>query len=109
MANPTPSLHLTQGAGNNGSMRKVFPLIQASKMLGAMHHTSAHARIALEELGFRYASYEAVAQIPSTDLLAKYAALRNTPSVEGTSRIGVHLRFGAVSIREMVRAGIAEQ
>ena len=83
-----------------------IPTYPSEQMLGAMHHTSAHARIALEELGFRYASYEAVAQIPSTDLLAKYAALRNTPSVEGTSRIGVHLRFGAVSIREMVRLAL---
>ena len=80
-----------------------IPSYPSEQLLGGMHHNSSHERIALEDLGFRYALYEAVEQTPSIDLLARYAALRNTPSVEGTSRIGVHLRFGTVSIREMVR------
>ncbi|MDH3287059.1 MAG: DNA photolyase family protein [Betaproteobacteria bacterium] len=35
--------------------------------------------------------------------LARYAARRDFPALAGTSRLSVHLRFGTVSIRELVR------
>jgi deoxyribodipyrimidine photo-lyase len=35
--------------------------------------------------------------------LADYAARREFPAQEGTSRLSVHLRFGTISIRELVR------
>ncbi len=35
--------------------------------------------------------------------LADYAARRDFPALAGTSRLSVHLRFGTVSIRELVR------
>ena len=34
--------------------------------------------------------------------LPDYAALRDYPSIEGTTRLGIHLRFGTISIREVV-------
>ena len=40
-------------------------------------------------------------------LLKQYAETRDTPSVRGTSRVSVHLRFGTVSIRDMARQGFA--
>jgi deoxyribodipyrimidine photo-lyase len=33
----------------------------------------------------------------------EYEAVRNFPAVDGTSRLGIHLRFGTVSIRELVK------
>lgn len=41
------------------------------------------------------------------DILAGYAEQRNFPAIKGTSRIGIHLRFGTVSIRELVKEGKA--
>jgi len=41
------------------------------------------------------------------DILARYAAERDTPAVEGTSRLSVHLRFGTISIRQAYTAGFA--
>ncbi len=35
------------------------------------------------------------------ELIKKYADQRNFPAIEGTSKIGVHLRFGTISIREL--------
>ena len=35
-------------------------------------------------------------------LIDLYEEQRNTPSVAGTSRLGPHLRFGTVSVREIV-------
>lgn len=37
-----------------------------------------------------------------TEVLKKYATLRDRPSVRGTSRLGLHLRFGTVSPRRLV-------
>lgn len=38
----------------------------------------------------------------STETLKTYAALRDIPAAQGTSRLGVHLRFGTVSTRQLV-------
>lgn len=37
------------------------------------------------------------------NVLPEYHSKRDFPAVEGTSRIGVHLRFGTVSIRQLAR------
>lgn len=49
-------------------------------------------------------------QLPAKEyqsIIADYAAKRDIPAIKGTSRISVHLRFGTVSIRELVKAGYA--
>jgi deoxyribodipyrimidine photo-lyase len=35
------------------------------------------------------------------ELVTKYAEQRNFPSINGTSKLGVHLRFGTISIRKL--------
>jgi len=35
------------------------------------------------------------------ELIKKYADQRNFPAIDGTSKLGVHLRFGTISIREL--------
>ncbi len=44
------------------------------------------------------------------DLLKKYSTKRDYPAIPGTSRLGLHLRFGTISIRELARkaAGLSE-
>lgn len=39
----------------------------------------------------------------ATSVLQDYANNRNMPSLAGTTRLGLHLRFGTVSIRKLVR------
>ena len=59
--------------------------------------------ISLEKMGFEKTSIK----IPSTDvaqgIIKKYEAQRNFPAIDGTSRLGIHFRFGTVSIREKAR------
>jgi deoxyribodipyrimidine photo-lyase len=54
----------------------------------------------MEDLGFEESSIK----VPDFDLkvVAKYDETRNFPSLDSTSKIGPHLRFGTVSIREIV-------
>ncbi len=59
--------------------------------------------VSLEKMGF----VKTPIKIPSTDvaqgIIKKYEAQRNFPAIDGTSRLGIHFRFGTVSIREKAR------
>lgn len=56
----------------------------------------------LKSTGFDYVE----AGYPSTEvdhsLIANYDKTRDIPSLNGTSRLGVHLRFGTISIRRLI-------
>ena len=41
--------------------------------------------------------------------IQRYGALRDFPAIKGVSYLSVHLRFGTLSIRELVSAALAEQ
>ncbi|MDQ3394428.1 MAG: DNA photolyase family protein [Bacteroidota bacterium] len=57
----------------------------------------------LKDLGF----YTSGIPIPPSnfkeDIISKYSTTRDYPSMQGTSRLGVHLRFGTISIRSLVK------
>lgn len=57
----------------------------------------------LKEMGFERVDYDFPSDEVSADLLKNYAKERDFPAREATSRIGIHLRFGTVSIRELAR------
>lgn len=63
----------------------------------------APAMPTLEEMGFSRSSVE----IPDNDvdeaIISKYDKTRNFPAQPGTSRLGIHLRFGTISIRQLVQ------
>ncbi len=83
----------------------VIPAYASEDELAALAPAHEHTAIpSLDAMGFRNTAYTVpLARDPSVDLLRHYGDRRNFPGVEGTSRIGVHLRFGTVSVREMVR------
>ncbi len=60
----------------------------------------------LETIGFRPTDLQAPPTTLSEDLLRNYAETRDIPSVVGTSRMSVHLRFGTVSVRALVRRSL---
>ena len=61
----------------------------------------------LEEIGFEQTN----ANFPTTDvkdeLIKHYSEQRNFPAINGTSKLGVHLRFGTISIRELARKAMS--
>ena len=59
--------------------------------------------IALGELGFEKANQIFPTQIIDKKTIENYDTTRNFPGIEGTSRFGIHLRFGTISIRNCVR------
>lgn len=64
----------------------------------------AHREIpSLEELGFRKTDLRfSLPQLPDTGLLEQYKNRRDFPAMAGTSRLSMHLRFGTISIRDLV-------
>lgn len=65
--------------------------------------------LSLNDIGFTKPQIAAPNYDVSSGLLNEYETTRNFPSIDGTSRLGVHLRFGTVSIREIVKKAIAEK
>ena len=58
----------------------------------------------LESMGFQKVNYPFPSKELKDEIIKKYIETRDFPGVEnGTSRLGVHLRFGTVSIREIAR------
>ena len=55
----------------------------------------------LKSFGFRETSMKFPSKSPSAIIIEHYDKTRNYPAIEGTSRLGVHLRFGTVSIRQL--------
>ncbi len=59
---------------------------------------------ALEEIGFAPFPFNHYPQAKlSHALLKKYAEQRDFPALDATSHLGLHLRFGTLSVRELVR------
>lgn len=57
----------------------------------------------LEELGFEGSGMEMPVAIVDEDMIKGYNKTRDFPALNGTSRLGPHLRFGAMSIRQLVK------
>ncbi|MDF1561234.1 MAG: deoxyribodipyrimidine photo-lyase [Bacteroidales bacterium] len=60
----------------------------------------------LEEIGFAGTDLQFSAPVINTSIIADYQKTRNIPSLDGTTRLGIHLRFGTVSIRRLVATAI---
>lgn len=61
----------------------------------------------LGALGFRPSELKVTGFTISAEHLGNYGESRDYPALEATSRLGPHLRFGTVSVREVVKAAIA--
>ncbi|MBA4853335.1 deoxyribodipyrimidine photo-lyase [Emticicia sp. BO119] len=60
----------------------------------------------LTEMGFFKTNTRFPEKEIDTNLIEKYNDLRDIPSILGTSRLSVHLRFGTISIRKLVQKAL---
>lgn len=58
------------------------------------------------DLGFKHGPYEVPPLNLDASLMESYAEKRDFPAMAGTSRLGVHLRFGTVSIRKVTALAV---
>jgi len=59
----------------------------------------------LELMGFRGITMVYPPKEISPETLAQYASARDIPGLDNTSKLGLHLRFGTISVRDCIRAG----
>lgn len=59
--------------------------------------------ISLDSMGFKQVVFSFPADKIEEEVLHQYHQKRDYPGVQGTSRLGVHLRFGTLSIRQLAR------
>ena len=52
-----------------------------------------------DEIGFSFEAHKFFPSRPDPDLIRKYASLRDYPGLDASSHLGIHLRFGTLSIR----------
>ncbi|MCO6478621.1 MAG: deoxyribodipyrimidine photo-lyase [Phaeodactylibacter sp.] len=57
----------------------------------------------LEDMGFERTDIEIPSKTVSRGLIRNYDKTRDYPAQDGTSRLGIHFRFGTISIREKAR------
>jgi deoxyribodipyrimidine photo-lyase len=78
---------------------KAFP---TEKYLQNLHAFQTKALISLQEMGFEQVHLHPFpASATSSEIIQQYHLQRDIPSVLGTSRLSLHLRFGTISIRAL--------
>ena len=75
----------------------------SEQLLSRLDKTQAADIPKLETMGFNFIEGIGTELDLNMDIIANYDKTRNTPSIAGTSRLGPHLRFGTVSIRELAK------
>lgn len=61
----------------------------------------------LADLGFQPSAIPIPPPTVNRGLIKNYAQTRDFPGIQGTSRLGVHFRFGTISIREKARGALS--
>jgi deoxyribodipyrimidine photo-lyase len=77
----------------------------AENLRGNLYPAEPQPIPSLADMGFKPSSIEFPSDTINPTQLAGYAESRDFPALPGTTRIGLHLRFGTVSIRQMARLG----
>lgn len=78
----------------------------SEKLLAHLAQRNAIPFLPLTKMGFTF--NPAVDSFPTVDnaVIRHYHQTRDIPSLPGTTRLGIHLRFGTISIRKLVRKAL---
>jgi deoxyribodipyrimidine photo-lyase len=76
------------------------------KYLRNLNQTSSFNFPELDEIGFRQSGIPFPDRMIRTRIIENYHSTRDFPGTNGTSRLSVHIRFGTVSIRQLVQVAI---
>jgi deoxyribodipyrimidine photo-lyase len=78
----------------------------SEKYSNRFYQTHPFADFELTITGFAYLKTNFPSPIPDENIISNYDKTRDIPSMDGTSRMSIHLRFGTVSIRKLVKLAI---
>lgn len=85
----------------------LYPSYDVTQHLQMVRESDRLSMPTLEEMGFEAFAFEYPETTVSQTLIKEYDSKRNFPSIQGTSRLGLHFRFGTISIREKLTKALA--
>lgn len=85
-----------------------FKTFGSEELLDNVVSDKSFPHLSLKDIGFKISNQRIKSYQVTPKLIQTYEATRNFPAKDSTSRLGPHLRFGTVSIRNMVKKAIAE-
>jgi deoxyribodipyrimidine photo-lyase len=78
----------------------------SEKFINNFLKTEPYPFHAIEDFGFEHCGYTFSGPVVDREIIRNYHLTRDIPSFAGTTRLGVHLRFGTISIRKLVRTAL---
>lgn len=90
----------SKGEGTNSYYLKAYP---SEEYLDSLLQCDTSDIIALEEMGFSPSDIDIPSKKVPQGIIKKYDTQRNFPAINGTSKLGIHFRFGTISIRNKAR------
>lgn len=81
--------------------QKSLESFPSEKRTEHFHRLKGPGLPSLKEIGFDTPDTDFPPPVPDQELIRHYAERRDIPGIRGTSRLGVHLRFGTISIRKL--------
>ncbi len=87
-----------------------FKAYPTEKYFNNLYQQSPKNMLSLSSMGFDKTEKPFPSKQLDEELVKKYQGQRDFPAIAGTSKLGVHLRFGTVSIRQLARtcSGLSE-
>jgi deoxyribodipyrimidine photo-lyase len=82
------------------------PEFSSEKYLNRLLKTNPFYFPELKKIGFEPGRIQPPQREIPENIIRDYAKTRDFPAIQGTSKLGVHLRFGTISIRELTRKAL---
>ncbi|MFZ4426247.1 MAG: cryptochrome/photolyase family protein [Saprospiraceae bacterium] len=83
-----------------------FGHFPSEQHMNRLYKISPQPMPTLPEIGFEPSAEVFPEKSVSQGLIRNYDQTRNIPAIQGTTRLGVHFRFGTISIREKARKAL---
>jgi deoxyribodipyrimidine photo-lyase len=78
-------------------------LYETEKYFNNFIKIAANKIPSLQQMGFEKTTQTFPSKSVEAELVKKYAVQRDIPSIVGTSHLGIHLRFGTISVRRLAK------
>ena len=75
----------------------------SKKHLYNLHKNESLNITSIQDIGFNPINFDFPKKDIQSQIINHYDKTRDIPSLNGTSRLSIHLRFGTISIRELIR------
>ncbi len=96
-------LAVPNGTDVSENLSYYFQSYPTEKYFNNFHQTDSMPVPTLAEMGFEPTDIEIPSKTVAQGVVKNYDKNRNFPAINGTSRLGIHFRFGTISIREKAR------